>query len=84
MLEGEQEVGVHLLLVLAGLRRFPMFNASVDPFREEIVFKKFYNLGVAVDSGKGLVVPVVIGTSIVCLTALGAVSARAGGAPAWP
>jgi pyruvate dehydrogenase E2 component (dihydrolipoamide acetyltransferase) len=44
--------------VVAGLRRHPMFNASVDPFRELIVVKKFYNVGVAVDSGHGLVVPV--------------------------
>ncbi|MBI5500326.1 MAG: 2-oxo acid dehydrogenase subunit E2 [Deltaproteobacteria bacterium] len=47
--------------VVAGLRRFPMFNGSVDPFREEIVTKGYWNIGVAVDSGKGLVVPVIHG-----------------------
>jgi len=47
--------------VLAGLRRFPMFNGSVDPFREEIITKRYWNIGVAVDSGKGLVVPVIRG-----------------------
>jgi len=45
--------------VTAGLRAAPAFNASIDPFREEIVYKKFFNIGIAVDSGKGLVVPVI-------------------------
>jgi len=45
--------------VTAGLRAAPSFNASVDPFKEEIVYKKFFNIGIAVDSGKGLVVPVI-------------------------
>lgn len=47
--------------VVAGLRRFPRFNGSVDPFREEIITKRYWNVGVAVDSGKGLVVPVIRG-----------------------
>jgi len=41
------------------LRDFPMFNASLDPVREEIVYKKFWNIGIAVDSGRGLIVPVI-------------------------
>ncbi len=45
--------------VTAGLRATPAFNASLDPFREEIIFKKYYNIGIAADTGKGLVVPVV-------------------------
>jgi pyruvate dehydrogenase E2 component (dihydrolipoamide acetyltransferase) len=45
--------------VTAGLRATPAFNASIDPFKEEIVYKKFYNVGIAVDTGKGLVVPVI-------------------------
>jgi pyruvate dehydrogenase E2 component (dihydrolipoamide acetyltransferase) len=45
--------------VTIGLREAPAFNASLDPFSEEIVFKKFYNIGFAADTGKGLVVPVV-------------------------
>lgn len=43
------------------LKRFPMFNASLDPDKEQIVYKKFYNLGFATDTGKGLVVPVIKG-----------------------
>jgi pyruvate dehydrogenase E2 component (dihydrolipoamide acetyltransferase) len=45
--------------VSAGLRAAPSFNASLDPFREEIVYKKYYHIGIAVDTGKGLVVPVI-------------------------
>jgi pyruvate dehydrogenase E2 component (dihydrolipoamide acetyltransferase) len=48
--------------VTAGLRAAPSFNASLDPFREEIVYKKYYNIGIAVDSGRGLIVPVIKNT----------------------
>ncbi len=41
------------------LREFGMFNASVDENREEIMVKKYYNIGVAVDTAEGLIVPVV-------------------------
>lgn len=45
--------------VTAGLRATPAFNASLDPFKEEIIYKKYYNIGFAADTGRGLVVPVV-------------------------
>ena len=45
--------------VTAGLRAAPAFNASLDPFAEEIIYKRYYSLGIAVDTGHGLVVPVV-------------------------
>ncbi len=45
--------------ITAGLRATPSFNASLDPFKEEIVYKKYYNLGFATDTPRGLVVPVV-------------------------
>ncbi len=48
--------------VTAGLRAAPSFNASLDPFKEEIIYKKYYNIGIAVDTGRGLVVPVIKGT----------------------
>jgi pyruvate dehydrogenase E2 component (dihydrolipoamide acetyltransferase) len=41
------------------LRERPKFNASIDPLREEILYKMFYNIGFAADTPKGLVVPVV-------------------------
>ncbi len=48
--------------VTAGLRAAPRFNASLDPFNEEIIYKKYYNIGIAVDSGHGLIVPVIKNT----------------------
>ena len=48
--------------ITAGLRAAPAFNASLDPFKEEIVYKKYYNIGFAADTGRGLVVPVIKGT----------------------
>ena len=48
--------------ITAGLKAAPAFNASLDPFREEIIYKKYYNIGFAADTGRGLVVPVIKGT----------------------
>lgn len=45
--------------VTAGLRETPAFNASLDPFSEEIIYKLYYHIGFAADTGKGLVVPVI-------------------------
>jgi pyruvate dehydrogenase E2 component (dihydrolipoamide acetyltransferase) len=51
-----------LLKVLASaLKRFPKLNASVDMATSTIVYKRYVNLGVAVDTEKGLLVPVVHG-----------------------
>lgn len=62
----EGQPGGHLTLlpfvvkaVTAGLRAAPSFNASLDPFKEELIYKKFFNIGIAADTGRGLVVPVV-------------------------
>ncbi len=42
----------------AALKRFPDFNASIDAARGEIVHKKYCNIGIAVDTERGLLVPV--------------------------
>ena len=48
------------LKVIAGaLKKFPQFNASADPARSEIIYKKAIHIGVAVDTERGLLVPVV-------------------------
>jgi pyruvate dehydrogenase E2 component (dihydrolipoamide acetyltransferase) len=46
-------------IMAAGVRKFPQFNASLDTERGEIVFKKYVNVGVAVDTDRGLLVPVI-------------------------
>jgi pyruvate dehydrogenase E2 component (dihydrolipoamide acetyltransferase) len=40
-----------------GLKKFPQFNASIDTANSEIVYKQYYNVGVAVDTDWGLLVP---------------------------
>lgn len=57
---GRLTVTALLLKVLAtALRKFPRFNTSVDMEGQSIVFKKYVNIGVAVDTENGLLVPVV-------------------------
>jgi pyruvate dehydrogenase E2 component (dihydrolipoyllysine-residue acetyltransferase) len=46
-------------VVAAALRVFPQFNASIDLGADEIVLKKYVNIGVAVDTDRGLLVPVI-------------------------
>ncbi len=46
-------------LVALGLRSFPRFNASYDAENQELILKKYCHIGIAVDTEKGLLVPVV-------------------------
>lgn len=45
--------------VAATLRQFPLFNCSLLPGGEKVVLKKYYHLGIAVDTPNGLMVPVI-------------------------
>ena len=45
--------------VLAGLGEHPYLNASLDDENEEIILKKYFNIGLATDTPEGLMVPVV-------------------------
>jgi pyruvate dehydrogenase E2 component (dihydrolipoamide acetyltransferase) len=57
---GKLTVTAILMKVCASaLKRFPKFNASIDLLKQEVVFKKYFNIGVAVDTERGLLVPVV-------------------------
>ncbi len=48
-----------LKICSAALKVFPQFNASIDMTRNEIIYKKYYNIGIAVDTDRGLLVPVI-------------------------
>lgn len=48
-----------LKVIGAALKRFPKFNASIDLEREEIIYKHYVHVGVAVDTDRGLLVPVI-------------------------
>ncbi len=57
---GNLTVTAMLVRILAtAVRKFPQFNASLDLERGEIVYKQYVSVGVAVDTDRGLLVPVV-------------------------
>jgi pyruvate dehydrogenase E2 component (dihydrolipoamide acetyltransferase) len=57
---GGLTVTAMLVRILAtAVRTFPQFNASIDGDRGELVYKKYVNIGVAVDTDRGLLVPVI-------------------------
>lgn len=45
--------------VCSVLRKFPQFNASLDDATNEVIYKKYFNIGIAVDTPRGLLVPVI-------------------------
>jgi len=62
----QEQVGVKFSLLpffiralTTALKEFPQFNASVDETAGEMVLKKYYNIGIAVDTSEGLIVPVI-------------------------
>ena len=50
---------IAMKVAAAALSKFPAFNASIDVNSEEVVYKKYIHIGVAVDTERGLLVPVV-------------------------
>ena len=50
---------VLLKITAAALRKFPQFNTSLDIQKNEIVYREYVHLGVAVDTPRGLLVPVI-------------------------
>ena len=39
------------------MKKYPNFNSSIDPVKEELVYKKYFHIGIAVDTPHGLMVP---------------------------
>jgi pyruvate dehydrogenase E2 component (dihydrolipoamide acetyltransferase) len=50
---------IALKVLASALKAFPQFNASIDLEKQEIIYKRYIHLGVAVDTDRGLLVPVV-------------------------
>lgn len=48
-----------LKAVVSALKEYPEFNASLDLGAEELILKRYFNIGVAVDTEHGLMVPVI-------------------------
>lgn len=48
-----------LKAAVVALKKHPRFNASLDPETQEIILKKYYHIGVAMDTDRGLLVPVI-------------------------
>jgi pyruvate dehydrogenase E2 component (dihydrolipoamide acetyltransferase) len=57
---GKLTITAILLKVLAAaLKQFPRFNASLDIEKSELIYKKYCHIGMAVDTSRGLLVPVI-------------------------
>lgn len=55
---------------IIALNKFPEFNASLDEENDELVLKKFYNIGIATDTQRGLMVPVIKNADRLSITEL--------------
>jgi pyruvate dehydrogenase E2 component (dihydrolipoamide acetyltransferase) len=66
---------------VAALKKFPEFNSSLSPEKDALILKGYYNIGIAVDTPDGLVVPVVKDADRIGIVELsrefGALSAKA-------
>lgn len=51
--------GILIKIIAEGMKKFPQFNCSIDMDKMEIIYKKYINIGVAVDTEYGLLVPVI-------------------------
>ncbi len=71
-----------LKVVSSALRKFPQFNTSIDLCNNSIILKKYCNIGIAVDTDRGLLVPVIRNTdqkNIIQLSVeLGEIAKKAG------
>lgn len=59
-------------VLTAAIKQFPQFNSSIDMEKKEIIYKKYFNIGIAVDTENGLLVPVIKNTDRKSLTEISA------------
>ena len=60
--------GILVKVLIEALKKFPQFNSSIDMEKKEIIYKKYFNIGIAVDTEHGLIVPVIKGADQKSLT----------------
>lgn len=48
-----------LKAIVSALKKYPQFNSSLDERTSEVIYKRYYNIGVAVATERGLIVPVI-------------------------
>ena len=53
------------------MKRYPNFNSSIDPVKEELIYKKYFHIGIAVDTPHGLMVPKIRNVDQKSIIALG-------------
>ena len=46
-------------VIASALKKFPQFNSSIDMEKKQVIYKNYYNVGIAVDTDRGLLVPVI-------------------------
>ena len=51
--------GILIKIISEGMKKFPQFNTSIDMEKKEVIYKKYINIGIAVDTEYGLLVPVI-------------------------
>ncbi len=51
--------GILVKVLTLAIKVFPQFNSSIDMEKKEIIYKKYFNIGIAVDTENGLLVPVI-------------------------
>ncbi len=62
LIDGKSKLTVTAILlkiIAAALKNFPQFNSSINMETKEIIYKKYFNIGIAVDTERGLMVPVI-------------------------
>jgi len=50
---------IMIKVIEKALKKFPQFNASIDMAKKEIIYKDYFNIGIAVNTDRGLLVPVI-------------------------